>query len=346
MRYTHLCLSLIVVAILLIPGCSGAYSSDVQSTGDTTNDSFTVVLLSDTSIFNGSISYRVVGENKVIDANLYTLIAGAHLIIYGNSTYIVSFEFHIYDENGELDAEPYLFIGDESASDIELDPETSYELHLNVVLGAIQFTGSITCELILTISAVHNNCTHINSGNCATIEVQDDPVTELVDVDTGGEVEGDYIKTSTTQGGNPMVVISNSTNATGEGIADADGNINIVLNIPANTPFTIKIWNRESYNVRANISIENIMINGSATNHTYNNQKLGSGFARYFCYYKAHNSTYWSTTNLDNVRDNNGWFYSATGTVTITIDAHYDDGHGNKAQDVRLSIIFRDSINV
>ena len=117
------------------------------------------------------------------------------------------------------------------------------------------------------------------------------------------------------------------------------------LDIPEGTPFCIKIWNRESYDVRANIEISNIMIDGVVKDHEYNNQKLGAGFARYFCHYNAYNSEYWSTTNLANVKNNDGWFYSTSGTVTITINGHYDDGEGNLAQNVRLSVVFRDAIN-
>ena len=349
MRYVGVFLSLMAIAVLLTPYCSGAYYSDVSSTGETTNDSFTVILYSDTNIFNGSISYEVIGGGTRIIANLYTLISGAHLMIYGNATYTLSFEFHIYDENGELVADAYLFINDNPANEVELEPNVEYDIQLNVVFTAISFSGALSCELTLQVLAIHNSCTYDEDGNCATIEVHDDPLVEIIDVTEGEGVEGDYVKTSSTFGGNPQVIISNSTNATGEGVADADGNINIVLNIPANTPFCIRIWNGESYDIRANITINNIMIDGIAKNHKYNNQKLGSGFPRYFCHYTTtgtFGSEYWSTTNLDNVKNNNGWFYSSNGSVTISIDAHYDDGQGNKAQNVRLSVIFRDSVNI
>lgn len=349
MRYIGVFLSLMTVAVLLTPYCSGAYSSDMSSTGETTNDSFTVILYSDTNIFNGSISYEVVGGDTRIIANLYTLISGAHLMIYGNATYTLFFEFHIYDENGELVADAYLFINDTPANEVELEPNVEYDIQLNVVFTAISFSGTLSCELTLQVSAVHNSCTYDEDGNCATIEVHDDPVAEIVEVTEGEGVEGEYTKTTTTEGGNPQVIIANTSNETGQGVADSDGNINIVLNIPANTPFCIKIWNRESYDIRANIQISNIIVDGVAKNHKYNNQKLGSGFARYFCHYTTTGmfaSEYWSTTNLDNVKNNNGWFYSSNGSVTISIDAHYDDGHGNKAQDVRLSVIFRDSVNI
>lgn len=341
MKYTYLCLSLLFVGMLLIPG-GYAISSETSSTGTITSDSFTAVLYSDTSILNGSISYKVEDGKNVIAPDIYTLISGAHFVIGGNGTYRASFEVHFYDDNGELDADAYLFLNDEPIEDVTLSPDDVYTLQMNVMFSATEFTGTIRCEITIYIYTANNDCTYVDMDNCAVIEIHDDPAADLIEVTEGGDVEGAYIKTTTTVGGVPQVIISNSTNTTGQGVADADGNIDIVLNIPANTPFCIKIWNRESYDVRANITINNIVVNGSSTNHQYNNQKLGSGFARYFCYYTNHGSTYWSTTNLNNVTTNNGWLYSSNGTVTISIDGHYDDGHGNKAQDVRLAVIFKD----
>lgn len=342
MRYTYLCLSLVFVGMLLVPGAY-AFSSETSSTGTITNDSFTAVLYSDTSILNGSISYKVEDGKNVIVPDIYILISGAHLVIAGNGSYRVSFEVCFYDDNGELDADSYLFINDEPANDVTLSPEEVYTLQMNVMFSATEFTGTIRCVLTIYIYTANNDCTYVDAGNCAVIEVHDDPTADLIEVTEGGDVGGSYVKTTTTVGEVPQVIISNSTNTTGQGVADADGNIDIILNIPANTPFCIKIWNRESYDVRANINISNIVIDGESTNHKYNNQKLGSGFARYFCHYIAYNSNYWSTTNLDNVKNNNGWLYSSTGTVTISITAHYDDGQGNKAQDVRLAVIFKDA---
>lgn len=348
MKHINMCLSIIAVAVLLIPGCSGAYTSDMQTTGETTNDSFTALLYSNTNIFNGSISYKVIDGKNTIEANLYTLISGAHLIIYGSATYALTYEVHIYDSAGELDADAYLFIGDTPADEVELNPDTVYDIQLNILFSAIEFTGTITCSLTLTITAIHNNCTYVDSGNCATIEVEDDPIAEQVEVEEGEDVEGQYNKTSVTEQGYPQVIITNTTNSSG-GVADEDGNINITLSIPASTPFCIKIWNKEGYDVYANIVINNILVNGSAGSHSYNNQKLGAGFARYFCHYTTsgtYGSEYWSTTNLNNVKNNNGWFQSSNGSVTISIDAHYNDGHGNTAQNVRLSVVFKEGVGI
>ena len=343
MKSPYICLSLVLVAILVVPG-GYAYFSDMTTSGSTTNDSFTVALYSDGSIVNGSISYKTESGQNVIVEDIYSIISGAHLLIAGNGTYSVSFEVHFYDDNGEIESESYLFIDDTPASECTLQGNTQYNIQLNTFFSSSAFSGTVRCNLILRVYALHNGCTYDDMNDCATIEVHDDPVADLIDVTEGSGIGGEYIKTTTTVGGVPQVIISNSTNTNGQGVADADGNINIILNIPANTPFCIKIWNRESYDIRADIVVSNIIINGSSTSHSYNNQNLGSGFARYFCHYTYRGSTYWSTTNLNNVVNNNGWFYSSNGSVTISIDAHYDDGHGNKAQDVRLSVIFEDQI--
>ena len=344
MRYPIL-LAIAVAALVLIPGCS-AYSSSVSSDGSITNDYFTVELSSQTDILNGSISYKVIEGDKVIQPDIYTLISAATLLITGDGSYSVSYEAHLYDNGSEISGlTTYLFIGSDSVIDDDtvLYPNTSYDVQFNVSFPEMQFTGPITCSLSIYVYT-YNSSEFSMSGGCAVIEIQDDPVAELVDITPGGDVEGSYNKTSGTEGGCPQVIITNSTNTEG-GVADSNGDINIVLDIPPNTPFCIKIWNRESYDVRANITIDNIIIDDKAKSHTYNNQKLGAGFARYFCHYNAYSSEYWSTTNLTNVKNNEGWFYSSNGSVTISIDGHYDDGEGNKAQNVRLSVIFRDTPN-
>ena len=342
MKYAHLYLSLVLVAVLLIPG-GYAYSSDTTSSGEVTSDYFTVILYSDAAIFNGSLSYKVIDGHNTIVPDIYTLISGTHLVIYGDRTYNVSVEAHFYDANGQLDATSYLFIDDTPVNEITLDPNTIYNVQMNVTFSSVQFSGTITCVLTLVVSAVYNDCTYADSGNCAIIEVPYDPMADLIDITTGDDVEGDYIKTTTTVGGVPQVIITNSTNENGQGVADSEGNIHVVLDIPANTPFCIKIWNRDWYNVNANIRVDNIIINGETQSHYYENQRLGIGLARYYCYYRSYGSDTWTTTNLNNVVNNEGWFYSSSGTVTISIDAHYSDFLGNKAQNVRLSIIFKDA---
>ena len=343
MKYAYMYLSIIFVAILLIPG-GYAYSSDMQTSGTVTNASFTTALYSDGEIVNGSISYKVIDGNNTIVSDIYALMTGAHLFIYGDDTYTVSFEIHFYDDNGELASDAYLFINDTPCAEITLQPNIEYDVALNVYFAEIVFTGSIRCELIIYVTATHNGCTYEENGDCAIIEVPYDPMADIIDITAGDDVEGDYIKTTTTVGGVPQVIITNSTNENGQGVADSEGNIHVVLDIPANTPFCIKIWNRDWYNVNANIRVDNIIINGETQSHYYENQRLGIGLARYYCYYRSYGSDTWTTTNLNNVVNNEGWFYSSSGTVTISIDAHYSDFLGNKAQNVRLSIIFKDQL--
>ena len=344
MRYPFI-LIFAVAALVLLPGYSSAYYSSVSVNGNTTNDYFTAELYSDTAILNGSISYKT-DTGKIIQEDTYTLISGAYLLISGEGSYSVSYEAHFYDDGTEMqNITTYLFIGSDSVIDAQtvLYPDVQYDVQFNAAFPEMEFTGPITCSLAITVSAILNSSLYSMSGDCAVIEIQDDPVAELVDITTGGDVEGEYTKTTIVESDCPQVIIANNTNSEG-GVADSNGNIDIVLDIPEGTPFCIKIWNRENYDVRANIEISNIMIDGVVKNHKYNNQKLGAGFARYFCHYNAYSSEYWSTTNLANVKNNDGWFYSTSGNVIITINGHYDDGEGNLAQNVRLSVVFRDMI--
>lgn len=347
MRYPYL-LIIAVAALVILPGYSSAYCSSVSVTGSTGSDYFTVELSSNTAILNGSISYTE-DSVKTIQADTYTLISGANLLITGTGAYSISYDASFYDNGVEMNGiTTYLFVGSDSVIDEHtvLYPSISYEVQFSAAFPAVQFTGPITCDLSIMISAIVNTSTFDLDGNCATIKIEDDPISELVDVTPGEGADGNYTKTTVTESGCQQVIVSNNTNASG-GVADSEGNIDIVLDIPENVAFCIKIWNREGYDVYANITFSNIIINGSSGSHTYTNQKLGAGYARYFCHYTTSGtfgSEYWSTTNLNNVKNNNGWFYSSSGTVTITIDGHYDDGEGNLAQNVRLSVVFRDAI--
>lgn len=335
----------------------GLYSFDdydaLNPTDELAYDSTSFTALS--TVLNGSITYTAVDGNKTVKEDNYVLASGnVYLIIQTNNiesgnTYSLTMDAVFNDDNGVLSGiSSGLFFagsGDAITSSTALQPNTAYRIQINSSFPDIPYVGTITFSLSVDTVTIITTTVHglyLEQGTCSMVLVQDDPILDLVEITTGDGVEGDYIKDLSTISGCPQVQIINNTNTGGTGIADADGNINITLDIPANTPFCVKIWNKEDYDVRANINITNVLIDGEAGNHKYNNQKLGAGFSRYFCHYYAYHSTYWSTTNLANVKTYDGWLQSVDGTVTITIDAHYDDGQGNKAQNVNLYVIFKE----
>ena len=173
--------------------------------------------------------------------------------------------------------------------------------------------------------------------------IEDSPIMDQVDVIPGEGFSGNLTKEEASVAGHPSVNIKNSTNPQG-GIADSDGNVNLSISIPANTPFLVRIWNKESYNVTTHVEIGNVIINGQTGSHTYN-RNLSAGFATFLCHYvDSWGSHQWYRSNLSQIIDNNGWYYSSSGTVTIEIEAHYDDGSGTKtAQNVFLDIVFKDT---
>lgn len=138
-----------------------------------------------------------------------------------------------------------------------------------------------------------------------------------------------------------MIAISSNDNANG-GIADSDGNVNVALSIPENTPFVIRIYNGEDYRIVTYVDIDNVIINGQSGSHSYGANSQLSGYNRYLCHYiDSYNSDVWNRSNIRDVIDNNGWYYSANGVVDISITAHYDDGSGRTAQNVFLYVILK-----
>lgn len=178
---------------------------------------------------------------------------------------------------------------------------------------------------------------------CSMTLFEDSPVMDQVDITPGAGVSGTVNKTESTVSGRPTVNISNSTNIYG-GMADFDGNVNLTLNIPENTPFVVRIWNKESYNVVTHVEISNVIINGVNGSHTYN-RNLTHGYTTHLCHYiDSYGSNQWYRSYITDIVINNGWYYSTDGTVDINITANYDDGTGTKtAQNVLLYIVFKES---
>ena len=138
-----------------------------------------------------------------------------------------------------------------------------------------------------------------------------------------------------------MITVSSKDNTNG-GIADSDGNVNIALSIPENTPFVIRIYNGEQYRIVTYVDIDNVIINGQSGSHSYGANTQLSGYNRYLCHYiDSYNNDVWNRSNIRDVIDNNGWYYSADGVVDISITAHYDDGSGRTAQNVFLYVILK-----
>ena len=136
-----------------------------------------------------------------------------------------------------------------------------------------------------------------------------------------------------------MITISSKDNANG-GIADSDGNVNVALSIPENTPFVIRIYNGEDYRIVTYVDIDNVIINGQSSSHSYGANTQLSGFNRYLCHY-IDGTEQWNRSNFKDVVDHDGWYYSADGVVDISITAHYDDGSGRTAQNVFLYVILK-----
>lgn len=138
-----------------------------------------------------------------------------------------------------------------------------------------------------------------------------------------------------------MITVSSKDNANG-GIADSDGNVNVALSIPENTPFVIRIYNGEDYRIVTYVDIDNVIINGQSGSHSYGANSQLSGYNRYLCHYiDSYNSDVWNRSNIRDVIDNDGWYYSANGVVDISVTAHYDDGSGRTAQNVFLYVILK-----
>lgn len=379
-------LTLMAVAVMLVPmvtvGYAVTYSATTTSANNTVSASyFTVGIYSmddfdptspidivaydpddftqlTTDILNGSISYEVVNNSNYIKEDDYVLASGNIYVVIdsvnmGDRIYSISVSAEFRDNGTVMTGIIYgIYLGDfddvVSPSDT-FQSQTAYRMQLDTTFPNMLFTGPITCTVTVSAIAgvINNNGVFTGIETCPMTVIENDPIIEQVTVTGGGGASGDYSKISSTINGCPQVQIINSTNSMG-GVADSNGNISVSLDIPQNTPFCVKIWNKESYDIRANITINNIVINGSTTSHTYNNQKLGAGFARYFCHYTVQgtysSSTYWSTTNLNNIKNNDGWLYSSSGNVTITINGQYNDGHGNTAQNIMLYVVFRDNV--
>ena len=193
-----------------------------------------------------------------------------------------------------------------------------------LLLIPVTFVSALPITSVTTIDGNTISVTYISSNIPITI----DPSTPDYDVE------------QTSIQGYDAVRISNNDNANG-GIADSDGNVDVILSIPEDTPFVIRIGNRESYNVVTHVVIANVLIDGESGSHTYN-RNLSAGFNTYLCHYIDKYGTHqWHRSNLSTVANNDGWYQSSNGQVDISISAHYDDGTGRTAQNVYLDVILK-----
>lgn len=374
---------LTVVGLFLIPQVSAGYASasysavTVCSNNTLTADYFTLGLYSyddyaqhpyesvefdqddftpcGGSFASGSIEYTQNGAVKTIVANNYALTPSNlyFVVIYSGVipgwSYSLSFDFEFRDGNDTVSGVTGYLVHDDEVIDDDtvFSPNVAYRVQFSANFPAVSFSeNSITCSVIFqgiraTASAIRG--TYCVTEACSMTLIEDSPVMDQVDITPGAGVSGTVNKTESTVSGRPTVNISNSTNTYG-GVADSDGNVNLSISIPANTPFLVRIWNKESYNVTTHVEIGNVIINGQTGSHTYN-RNLTAGFATFLCHYvDSYGSHQWYRSSLSQIIDNNGWYYSSSGTVTIEIEAHYDDGSGTKtAQNVFLDIVFKDT---
>ena len=196
--------------------------------------------------------------------------------------------------------------------------------------------------LMLVPASVASALPHLNAvtsihGNTITV-TYNSPVPISIDPSTP-----DYETDVSTISGYVAVRVSSNENDNG-GIADSNGDVNVSLSIPENTPFAIRIMNGESYNVLTHIEISNIIVDGAVSSHTYN-RNLSNGFSTFLCHFyeETFGKTYerWYVSNWSKVVSNDGWLYSNDGVVNINITAHYDDGSGRTAQNVYLDVILK-----
>ncbi len=316
---------------------------------DFDSDDFTEVT---GSKFNDiALPYSTEEGTKTIATNNYVMTPANLYIVVTNGvddpfTYSMSLNFSFSDTVGTLSGvDGYITVGGtENTPETIYNSNKAYHLQFNATFTNTTFvSANDTISYVVSISTIksviQNMGIVVEASTCQTVISQETPVTEQVNITGVGEgIEGSYTKEESTVAGRPTVQVSNSTNESG-GIADSSGNVNISISIPENTPFLIRIWNKESYKVYVNIRISNVIVNGSPTSHDYGNKEMGSNFAYFLSTYGPN----WSTGSLNNVINNNAWFYSGSDPVTVRLTATFDDGTGRTAQKVLMHIMFRDA---
>ena len=200
-----------------------------------------------------------------------------------------------------------------------------------LLLVPVTIVSALPISSVTTIDGNTISVTYTTSSSVVSI----DPSTPDYDTEDGSTsyqgVEYD------------MITISSKDNTNG-GIADSDGNVNVALSIPENTPFVIRIYNGEDYRIVTYVDIDNVIINGQSGSHSYGANTQLSGYNRYLCHYidpYDNKKDVWNRSNFRDVVENDGWYYSADGVVDISITAHYDDGSGRTAQNVFLYVILK-----
>ena len=196
-----------------------------------------------------------------------------------------------------------------------------------LLLIPVTFVSALPISSVTTIDGNSISVTYTTSSSVVSI----DPSTPDYNTEDG----------SVTYSGieYDMIAISNKDNANG-GIADSDGNVNVVLSIPEDTPFVIRIRNGEDYRIVTYLDIDNVIINGQSGSHSYGANTQLSGYNRYLCHY-IDGTEQWYRSNFRDIVEHDGWYYSSNGVVDISITAHYDDGSGRTAQNVFLYVILK-----
>ena len=196
-----------------------------------------------------------------------------------------------------------------------------------LLLIPVTFVSALPISSVTTIDGNSISVTYTTSSSVVSI----DPSTPDYNTEDG----------SVTYSGieYDMIAISNKDNANG-GIADSDGNVNVVLSIPEDTPFVIRIRNGEDYRIVTYVDIDNVIINGQSGSHSYGANTQLSGYNRYLCHY-IDGTEQWYRSNFRDIVEHDGWYYSSNGVVDISITAHYDDGSGRTAQNVFLYVILK-----
>ena len=207
---------------------------------------------------------------------------------------------------------------------------------ITIIVAVIMLAVAIP---VINVTAISNltSTTAIHGNTIDVVFHSDCPIS--IDPSTP-----DYETDVSTFQGHVSVRVSSDENANG-GIADSNGDVNVSLSIPENTPFVIRIYNGENYRIITYVDISNIIIDGESGSHSYGANTQLSGFYRYLCHYYEEYSNktyeYWNTSNWSKVVSNDGWLYSDNGVVNINITAHYDDGSGRTAQNVFLDVILK-----